>query len=63
MTRRFKVWLNSGANIHSCNEITLNLKGLGMTEEQFNAMTEEEKDKMFLDIAFEQGEWGWEEIK
>lgn len=61
MSRRFKVWLDSGANIHSCYKTTTSLEALGLTSEEFDEMSESEKEEMFREIAFTKGCWGWEE--
>lgn len=61
MSRTFKVWLDSGANIHSCRKFTLSLEKMGLSDEDFDEMDEEEKDEMFKEYAFERLDWGWTE--
>lgn len=56
---RFKVWCDSGANIHSRREDVVELD---MTEEEFEAMSDDEKDDMFKEYAWERLDWGWEPI-
>lgn len=59
---KFKVWLDSGANIHSKYSTTVDLEDIGIDKQTFDEMTEEEKEDMFKDIAFERADWGWAEI-
>ena len=60
---KFKVWLNSGANIHSTRTITLDLeKDLGMSDEEWNDMDEESQEQLMKDIAFERSDWGYTQL-
>ena len=61
MSRKFKVWLDSGANIHSKYETEIDLDTLGITSEDWDNMSEPEKDKVMREIAFESSEWGYTE--
>lgn len=61
MSRTFEVWLDSGANMHSCYKQTVTLDDIGVSEEEWEAMSEEAKDEIMRDIAFNRGEWGWVE--
>lgn len=61
MGRKIKVWLDSGANIHSCFKQTVDLDDLGYPEEEWAEMSDEEKDDAMRDIAFERSDWGWSE--
>lgn len=63
MGKKFKVWLDSGANIHSCRKLTISLDDIGLSDEDFEGMSEAEKEEMFRDIAFQNSDWGWEEIE
>lgn len=62
MTRKFMVWLDSGANIHSTREQTINLKDIGIEDDEWDTMTEEEKDKAMKEVAFDHAEWGYHEL-
>lgn len=62
MSRKFKVWLDSGANIHSCNKQEIDLFDLGITSDEWDSMTEQERDEFMREIAFEQSDWGYAEI-
>ena len=62
MSRRFKVFNDSGANIHSKYETTTSLEELGIEEAVWDGMTEEERDEAMRDVAFQQAEWGYFEV-
>ena len=61
MSRKFKVWLDSGANIQSKYETEIDLDTLGITSEDWDNMSEPEKDKAMREIAFESSDWGYTE--
>ena len=63
MSRKFKVFLDSGANIHSRYETTVSLEELGIEEDVWDGMTEEERDEAMREVAFQRSEWGYEEIE
>lgn len=62
-TKRFIVWCDSGANIQSCRKEVLTLEDLGMTEEQWEELTEDEKESEMQQIAFNRLDWGWAELE
>jgi hypothetical protein len=62
MGRRFKVWLDSGANSDSCYEQEVFLDDLGISEEKWDAMTADEKEAEMREVAFNQSDWGFREI-
>lgn len=62
MTRKFKVSLDSGANCQSARVTELTLDDIGFEDAEWDSMTEDEKDVVMKDIAFETLEWYWEEI-
>lgn len=62
MSRKFRVFLDSGANIHSKYETTTTLEEQGIESEEWDAMTDAEKDEVMKEVAFEQSGWGFEEI-
>ena len=49
-----KAWLDSGANIHSCREVDFD-----MDEDEWNSMTEAEKDECAKELAWDRMDWGW----
>lgn len=59
--RRFKVWLDSGANIHSRRETEVTLDALGATPEEWDSMTEDQQLELMKEIAFECADWGFTE--
>ena len=63
MSKKFKVWLDSGANAHSCRKVIIELSKCGISDEDFDEMSDDEKEEFFRDIAFQWSDWGWEEIK
>ena len=62
MGRKFKVYLDSGANIHSRYEATVDLEGLGLELEEWDNMSDEEQQEIMREFAWERMEWGFEEI-
>lgn len=61
-SRKFRVWLNSGANIHSCREVTMTLDDLNITSKEWDEMSESERDEVMREVAFERSDWGFREI-
>ena len=57
---RLKIWLDSGANIHSKRETIIDFEDLGITEEKWDAMSESEQEETAKEVAFESLEWGFE---
>lgn len=49
-----KAWLNSGANIHSCYETKFEID-----KDEWDAMSEEDKDEYAKDYAWGRMDWGW----
>ncbi|MFI4031763.1 DUF7167 family protein [Klebsiella quasipneumoniae] len=62
MGRKFKVFLDSGANIHSKYETEVDLDDFGLSSEEWDEMSDPEKDEVMKDVAWERMEWGYEEI-
>lgn len=60
--KKFKVWLNSGANAYSEYSTEVTTEDIGASEEEWNAMSEDEKESVMREIAFERSEWGFKEI-
>lgn len=61
-SRKFKVYLDSGANHTSRYEADVTLDDLGISSAEWDKMSDEEKDGVMREVAFERGEWGWSEI-
>lgn len=60
--RKIKFYLDSGANIHSQYSAVYSLKDLNITEEEWDSMSEEQKEEFARDIAWQRAEWGWQEV-
>lgn len=63
MGRKFKVYLDSGANIHSRYETEVDLEDFGIESQEWDDMSDEEQQETMREVAWERAEWGWEEIK
>ena len=61
MGKKIKVWLDSGANIHSKYEQVIDLADLGITDEEWDNLDDVERECLMQEIAFETLEWGWED--
>jgi hypothetical protein len=60
---KLKFWCDNNANIHSERSETFELEEFGYTEDEWNAMSEEEKQKHAEDWAMERFDFGFEELK
>ncbi|CAH3351425.1 hypothetical protein AI2602V1_3522 [Citrobacter freundii] len=63
MSKRFKVYLDSGANIHSKYEQVVELDDIGLTDEEWNEMTEKQRDEVMKEVVWGRMEWGYDEIE
>jgi hypothetical protein len=63
MTILIKYWCDSGANIHSKYEGEITVDEQGFTDEEWQALSEDEKEEIMKESAFERLDWGWKEIK
>lgn len=61
MGRKFKVWCDSGANIHSNREQMIDLEILGV-EDEWDSMTDDQRDEVMKDVAWDRLDWGYQEI-
>lgn len=62
MGKKIKVWLDSGANIHSKYEQVVDLEDeYGISEEEWDEMSSIEQEDFVRDIAFSTLDWGWVE--
>ncbi|WP_368762526.1 DUF7167 family protein [Klebsiella michiganensis] len=62
MGRKFTVYLDSGANIHSRYEAEVDLDDLGLSSDEWDEMRVQEKDEVMKEVAWERMEWGYKEI-
>jgi len=63
MSKEFKVWCDSGANIHSNYKQEIKLADIGIEDQEWDEMSEEEKDAVMQEIAWGRLDWGYEEIE
>ena len=56
---KIKWWCDSGANIHSCKEGAVTLEDLGFTEVEWNARTDDERESIMREIAWDTLDWGF----
>lgn len=59
MSKGMHFFLNSGANIHSTYKTFCTWDELGITEEEWDAMPEDEQEELAKEIAFGQSDWGF----
>lgn len=59
---KVKFWCDNNANIDSQRSETFELSDFGYTEEEWKAMSEEEKQKHVEDWAMERFDFGFEEL-
>jgi hypothetical protein len=63
MSKTFRVWLDSGANVYSCYKRIVSLDELGIEDEEWDSMSEEERESVMRDIAWDRLDWGFQEIQ
>lgn len=61
MTIKIKWWCDSGANIHSCLRDEITTDDLGISDEEWNEMSEESKIDLMREIALDRLDWGFTE--
>ena len=59
MSKGICFYLDSGANIHSRYSTFVTWDELGMTEEEWEELTEEEQTDIAKDYAWAQMDWGF----
>ena len=62
MSKKFNIWCDSGANAQSCRKQTIYLEDIGVSDQEWDAMSEDEKDELMKDVAFDRLDWGYSEI-
>lgn len=60
--RKFKVWLDSGANIHSMKTQEVTLEELGYTDDEWDSMEDWQKEKVMFEVIMNWGECGYAEV-
>ena len=61
MSKTIEWWCDSGANIHSCNKGSVTTEEIGISDQEWDDMTEEDKDELMRDFAFDRLDWGYRE--
>lgn len=56
---KLRVWLDSGANIESCNERFFEFEDIGMTEREWDELSEGMREDIARELAFEDSDWGF----
>lgn len=60
---KIKVWCDSGANAFSCREEIVDTEEcFGLTDEEWNDLTEDEREDLVKDTAWERLDWGYRVI-
>jgi hypothetical protein len=62
MSLKFEVWCDSGANIHSNRKQTVTLDDIGLTDEEWLEMSEEDREETMREIAQDRLDWGYRQI-
>lgn len=61
MSKVLKVWCDSGANAFSCFKTEVPISEFGLTDEEWDGLTDDQKDKYVKDVAWQRLEWGYTE--
>lgn len=61
--KKIKWWCDSGANAFSCREGVVTTKEIGITDAEWDAMTEDERESLMKEIAWDRLDWGFSEIE
>lgn len=62
MGRKFRVWLDSGANHASKYEEVVDLDDIGYSSDAWDSLSDERREEEMRDIAWQQSDWGFVEI-
>jgi hypothetical protein len=60
---KMRVWCDSGANAHSKREEIVDLSDLGVSDEKWAEMSEEEREATMKEVAFAELDWGYAKIE
>ncbi|MFP1808916.1 DUF7167 family protein [Lonsdalea quercina] len=60
---KFKVFCDSGANHQSKYEVEVTTDELGITEAEWDALSEHEQDEVMKEIAYERLDWGYYKVE
>jgi hypothetical protein len=59
MSKKIKFWCDSGANAFSSKKGETTLDELGLTEAEWDSMTDDERDDLMRDVACDRLDWGY----
>jgi hypothetical protein len=59
MSYNIYYWCDSGANCESCREDTISTDELGITEKEWDDMSEDEQTNMMREVALDRLDWGF----
>lgn len=59
MSRIIEYWCDSGANIHSCVRGEISLDELGLTDDEWDNMTDLEQEEEIKPYALDRLDWGF----
>jgi hypothetical protein len=59
MSKKIRYWCDSGANAFSNKKGEITLEEMGITEAEWEAMTENERDDLMRDVACDRLDWGY----
>jgi hypothetical protein len=57
------VWLDSGANHDSKREVEVTLEDIGIDDDAWDRMTDEEKEEVMREVAFDKSDWGFVKVE
>ena len=60
---KIELWCDSGANAFSCRKEIVDLDDWNIADEEWNSMTEEEREKVIMDWANDGLDIGYSEIE
>lgn len=59
MSKGLTYWLNSGANIHPSRKDSITWDDLGLTEAEWDALSDDEQEEIGRELALERADWGY----
>ena len=62
MSRKFKTWLDIGTYSGCARKETVTLDELGIADEEWDAMSEDEQNEVMRPVICVDIDWGYEEI-
>ncbi len=58
---KIETWLNSGANAQSCKRDVIDTDDLGISDDEWNAMDDDQKEAVMKPVIFDSLDWGFHE--